>query len=170
MIKSLGIKPRNEKAAADYLVDFFILSGALFNYKISTFQKLTMEEIIDKLNLTESDRAARKDTFNKTSGQLLIESEEKDQLVRHNNLKQLYILRFFLVTAPPVLTMDVKLGNLCNPKGDLSDFVYNDLTDYLGKLDLIWQFPIGTRYNDEIYFYMSRGILNPNILETIPNH
>jgi hypothetical protein len=29
--------------------------------------------------------------------------------------------------------------------------------------------PLGTRYNDEIYFYMSRGILNPNILETIPN-
>ena len=27
----------------------------------------------------------------------------------------------------------------------------------------------GTRYNDEVYFYMSRGILNPNILETIPN-
>lgn len=78
MIKSLGIKARNEKAAADYLVDFFILSGALFNYKISTFQKLTMEEIIEKLNFTESDRAARKDTSNKTSGQLLIETEEKD--------------------------------------------------------------------------------------------
>ena len=29
---------------------------------------------------------------------------------------------------------------------------------------------IGNRYNDYIYFYMSRGILNPNILETIPNH
>lgn len=28
---------------------------------------------------------------------------------------------------------------------------------------------IGTRYNNEIYFYMSRGILNPNIMETIPN-
>jgi|LauGreDrversion4_2_1035121.scaffolds.fasta_scaffold306301_1 hypothetical protein len=68
MIKSLGIKPRNEKAAADYLVDFFILSGALFNYKISTFQKLTMEEIIDKLNITEAERASKKDTSNKTSG------------------------------------------------------------------------------------------------------
>jgi len=68
MIKSLGIKPRNEKAAADYLVDFFILSGALFNYKISTFQKLTMEEIIDKLNITEAERVSKKDTSNKTSG------------------------------------------------------------------------------------------------------
>ena len=68
MIKSLGIKTRNEKVAADYLVDFFILSGALFNNKISTFQKLTMEEIIDKLNITESERAAKKDTSNKTSG------------------------------------------------------------------------------------------------------
>lgn len=28
---------------------------------------------------------------------------------------------------------------------------------------------LGTRYNNEIYFYMSRGILNPNIMETIPN-
>jgi hypothetical protein len=29
--------------------------------------------------------------------------------------------------------MDVKLGNLCNPKGDITDFVYEDLQDYLGK-------------------------------------
>jgi hypothetical protein len=66
--------------------------------------------------------------------------------------------------------MDVKLGNLCNPKGDISDFVYDDLKDYLGKLEFWSKESLGTRYNDEIYFYMSRGILNPNILETIPNH
>jgi hypothetical protein len=65
--------------------------------------------------------------------------------------------------------MDVKLGNLCNPKGDISDFVYDDLKDYLGKL-AAFLMCLGTRYNDEVYFYMSRGILNPNILETIPNH
>lgn len=28
---------------------------------------------------------------------------------------------------------------------------------------------VGPRYNDEIYFYLSRGLLNPNILETITN-
>jgi hypothetical protein len=37
MIKCLGIKPRSEQAVEDYLVDLFILSGALFNYKISTY-------------------------------------------------------------------------------------------------------------------------------------
>lgn len=37
MMKCLGIKARSEKAAAQYLVDLFILSGALFNYKISTY-------------------------------------------------------------------------------------------------------------------------------------
>jgi nitrous oxide reductase len=68
MIKSLGIKPRNDQAVADYLVDLFILSGALFNYKISTYQKLTMEEIIDKLNIFEAERAAKKDTSVKTTG------------------------------------------------------------------------------------------------------
>ena len=64
----------------------------------------------------------------------MIEAEEKEPLVSHSNLKQLHTLRFFLVTAPPILTMDVKLGNLCNPKGDITDFVYEDLQDYLGKL------------------------------------
>lgn len=77
------------------------------------------------------------------------------------------MMRFFLVTAPPILTMDVKLGNLCNPK-EPYDFIYNDLHEYLGKLCETYSYS-GTRYNDEIYFYMSRGILNPNILETIPN-
>ena len=68
MIKCLGIKPRSEQAVEDYLVDLFILSGALFNYKISTYQKLTMEEIIDKLNSFEAERAAKKDTTTKTTG------------------------------------------------------------------------------------------------------
>lgn len=53
--------------------------------------------------------------------------------------------------------METKLGNLTNPS-DPFDFKFDDLNEFLG-----------TRYNDEIYFYMSRGILNPNILETIPN-
>lgn len=136
MIKCLGIKPRSEKFVAEYLVDLFILSGALFNYKISTFQKLTMEETIEKLNTFEAERAAKKDSSIKTTGQLLIEAEEKIPLVSNSNIKQLHILRFFLVTAPPVLTLDVKLGNLCNPKGDIEDFVYDDIQDYLGKLDL----------------------------------
>ena len=37
MINALGIKPRNQKATADYLIDLFVLSGALFNQRISTF-------------------------------------------------------------------------------------------------------------------------------------
>jgi hypothetical protein len=31
MVKALGIKPRSERALADYLIDLFVLSGALFN-------------------------------------------------------------------------------------------------------------------------------------------
>lgn len=68
MIKCLGIKARSEKAAAQYLVDLFILSGALFNYKISTYQKSTMEEIIVKMNAFEADRASKKDTSTKSTG------------------------------------------------------------------------------------------------------
>ena len=68
MIKCLGIKARSEKAGAQYLVDLFILSGALFNYKISTYQKSTMEEIIVKMNAFEADRASKKDTSSKSTG------------------------------------------------------------------------------------------------------
>ena len=28
---------------------------------------------------------------------------------------------------------------------------------------------IGMRFNDEIYFYLSRGLIDPSLLETIPN-
>ena len=68
MIKCLGIKARTEKAAAQYLVDLFILSGALFNYKISTYQKSTLEEIIVKMNAFEADRVTKKDTATKSTG------------------------------------------------------------------------------------------------------
>ena len=35
------------------------------------------------------------------------------------------MMRFFLVKAPPVLTLELKLGNLCNP-GSRDDFLYSD--------------------------------------------
>ena len=43
MIKELGIAPRNEAAIQDYLVDFFILAGAVYGNKISTTQSLSIE-------------------------------------------------------------------------------------------------------------------------------
>ena len=54
MIRALGIKPRNERSTADYLIDFFVLSGALFNQRLSTFQMLSMEQIIEKMNEFEA--------------------------------------------------------------------------------------------------------------------
>jgi hypothetical protein len=77
------------------------------------------------------------------------------------------MMRFFLVKAPPILTLDIKLGNLCNPE-HTDDFLYNDLIEFMGKQSSLSKI-LGARYNNEIYFYMSRGILNPNIMETIPN-
>jgi len=59
MVKCLGIKARSETHIADYLVDLFTLSGAIFNYKISTFQKFTMEQIIEKMNQVEAERALK---------------------------------------------------------------------------------------------------------------
>jgi len=54
MVKCLGIKPRSERALADYLIDLFVLSGALFNQRLSTFQKDSMEQIIEKMNEYEA--------------------------------------------------------------------------------------------------------------------
>jgi hypothetical protein len=42
------------------------------------------------------------------------------------------MMRFFLIKAPPILTLDIKLGNLCNPKSPY-DFEYNDLLEFMGK-------------------------------------
>ncbi len=54
MVKVLGIKPRSEAALADYLIDWFALSGALFNQRLSTFQKDSMEQLIEKMNEYEA--------------------------------------------------------------------------------------------------------------------
>jgi len=51
----------------------------------------------------------------RSTAEAMIEAEEKDQLCAQANVERLRVLRFFLVQAPPVLTMDAKLGNLCNP-------------------------------------------------------
>ncbi len=36
--------------ATEYLVNLFVLSGALFNNRLSTTQNLTIEQIVEKLN------------------------------------------------------------------------------------------------------------------------
>ena len=63
---------------------------------------------------------------------MLLESEEKDTLIVSTNVKRLHMMRFFLVKAAPVLTLDIKLGNLCNPEHP-DDFLYNDLNEVMGK-------------------------------------
>lgn len=165
MVKALGIKPRSDRALADYLIDLFVLSGALFNQRLSTFQKDSMERIIEKMNEYEAKDPS---SVHISTGTLMIEAEDKDELRGQANVSLLHVLRFLLVQAPPILTMDTKLGNLTNPSNPF-DFKFNDLNEYLGKIIENFIMSLGTRYNDEIYFYMSRGILNPNILETIPN-
>jgi len=98
----------------------------------------------------------------------LIELNERNQTQRQNNIKTLNMLRFFLIKSPPVFTLDLKLGNLCNP-ADPDDFLYSDLNEFMGKNMLTNMLFLGTRYSDEAYFFLSRGLLNPLILELIPN-
>lgn len=43
MIKALDMKPRNEAATQDYLVDFFILAGALYGSKFSATEAFSIE-------------------------------------------------------------------------------------------------------------------------------
>ena len=55
MVKSLGLAPRNESATQDYLVDFFILAGALYGNRISTTNTLSIEQLIENLNSIEAN-------------------------------------------------------------------------------------------------------------------
>ena len=66
------------------------------------------------------------------TGQVMIESNEKDPLCAQANIKLLLMMRFFLVEAPPVLTLEIRLGNLCNAQ-EPYDFKFNDLNEILGK-------------------------------------
>lgn len=63
----------------------------------------------------------------------MIKKREKDEGCCLANIKLLHMMRFFLVTAPPVLTMDAKLGILRMKNSIGEDFIYNDLNEYLGK-------------------------------------
>lgn len=54
MIEKLGMRPRDERATADYIIDLFVLAGALFYNKISTTQKLSIEDLILKMNEVEA--------------------------------------------------------------------------------------------------------------------
>jgi hypothetical protein len=94
MIRILGIKPRRERSTADYLIDLFVLSGALFNQRLSTFQMLSMEQIIEKMNEYE---AKYSQSNHESTGTLMIEAEDSDKIRGQGNIRHLHILRFFLV-------------------------------------------------------------------------
>lgn len=73
---------------------------------------------------------AKKDT-NKCTGQIMIETEERNADVRTFNITLLRILRSFLINSPPILTKDLELGNL--RRNNHNDFVYSDFDNYMGK-------------------------------------
>ncbi|TNV83695.1 hypothetical protein FGO68_gene1336 [Halteria grandinella] len=56
MMKALEMKPRNEASVQDYLVDFFILAGALHGSKISTSEAFSLEQLIENLNWIEQNQ------------------------------------------------------------------------------------------------------------------
>lgn len=88
-------------------------------------------------------------------------------------------LRSFLISSPPILTKELELGNL--RRNNSNDFVYKDFAEFMGNLififflsftstgDSLTKIVLGLRFNDEIYFYMSRGLIDPAVLEAIPN-
>ena len=61
----------------------------------------------------------------------MIESEEKDENYKHHNVELLRTLSAFLIKAPPVLTLQLELGNL--RRSSKNDFVYSDYSTFMGK-------------------------------------
>lgn len=54
----------------------------------------------------------------------MIEKEESNPVKEHN-IRTLLTLRALLIDIPPILTVDLKIGNL--RRDDKNDFVYRDL-------------------------------------------
>ena len=73
------------------------------------------------------------------------------------------------IEAPPILNKSIELENL-NVK-DHDNCQSNDLEKCFGKLfNIIKSITyIGLRLTDEIYYYMSRGLIDPRIIEVITN-
>ncbi len=70
-----------------------------------------------------------------------------------------------MIHAPPILTKELKLANLRRNNSD--DFVFSDFENFMGKLNS-HVIRIGLRFNDEVYYYLSRGLIDPAILEQLP--
>lgn len=65
----------------------------------------------------------------------MIEAEEKNPLVKENNLILLKVMQVILLRTPPILTLDLELGNI--RMNDHANFVFNDLDEFFGNTTLI---------------------------------
>ena len=104
MVKCLGLHQANKT-----LVDLLIMAGAVYNKKISTLLHHNIEEIIHKLNDTTATSPTHSD---KSVGEILIETEEKDPDCKEFNIQFFKTMRAFVFNSPPILTMKLKLGRL----------------------------------------------------------
>ncbi|CDW83047.1 UNKNOWN [Stylonychia lemnae] len=176
MFKTLDIHVKEHTIQTYYLIDLFILcvnlhysfnyiKGAIYNKKITTFSKCKISEIIKQMNEVEKNRDPNSSN-GKPTAQILIESEAKFEQKLHN-IELLKVLRSFLIDAPPILNMQLELVNL--RRNSKNDFIFSDFQVYMGNISCQIIINIGPRFNDEIYYYMSRGLIEPSILETIIN-
>ena len=78
-----------------------------------------------------NDYEDKHDNNTKSTGQLMIEAEEKDQQRKEFNISLLKIMQSFLIKTPPILTLELELGNL--RMNDHNNFIYSDFEEYMGK-------------------------------------
>lgn len=73
----------------------------------------------------------QKKEVNKSTGQIYIETEDKNEETRNYSITYLKTVRSILINATPILTKDLELGNF--RRNGANEFVYKDFSDYMGK-------------------------------------
>jgi hypothetical protein len=126
-----------------------IFGGGFYGHKLPAVEKLTVQEIVDKL-------VKKGDSAENDLGKRLITELETDPKKKEEALKSYKTMKACLLEFPPLLRTD---GVLANKRRDnTTDFIYSDLDEIIGK-----------KFRDEVYHYMSKGLISPTFLESLSN-
>lgn len=154
-IHNNAFESSQSNVTAEVIAEIVILGGGFYGQKLEPIKDKTVEQIVkdmDQQKKANADRPAEE----KDTGKALIQATSASEESKKKAIELYKCMKLCLLEIPPVLTRQGQLAN--KNRDNKPDFIYNDLDDIVGR-----------RFKNDVYQFMSRGLVSPAFLELISN-
>lgn len=136
--------------SSELIAEIVILGGGFYGQKLAPVKDMSVSQIVDAIGEINKEAAEK----NKDIGKQILQGKSGSDAAA--DLETYKCMKMCLLEFPPLLTLNGELAN--KRRNNQPDFVYSNLDEIVGK-----------RFKNQVYFYLSKGLVCPSFLESLSN-